>query len=212
MSGAEDTKHEPVWKVLRGYASHQLKRLQGGYLRGASASKADLALLRKTDPSQDDRLLLAWEAVFRDPPERLLGRGDSLTEAERALGTALHLYALHQQSRGEPMHVDGMGLGKAIRRLANPSDAESRERPVMRRYHSLTTATDLPEATQHLRGLVRQMRSEGIPLDYAQLTVDLFQIQRDNTRTSVRLRWARDLTRRSSSDTEQETSAPDEAA
>lgn len=188
-------QQESKWKMLKRYAGEQVGRLQTGYLRGTAQSKADLALLRKVDPAQDDRLLLAWEATFQDPPAELMGRGDTPEPTERVLVTALHLFAIHQQSKAEPMHVSGIGLGAAIRQLTNPNDAESRTAPVMRRYHALTTATGLGETTQHLRGLVSQLREKGAPLDYAQLALDLLLLDSERTRSGVRLRWARDLTR-----------------
>lgn len=195
MNGGDLNRSVARWKILRQYAGAQVQRLQNGYLRESPDAKAGLALLRKVDPTRDDRLLLAWEATFHDPPGELIGHGDRTSLSERVLVTTMHLYAIHQQSKSEPMHVNGTGLGSAIRHLANPNDAESRERPVMRRYHALTTATRFAETVQHLRGLVSQMRSSGVPLDYAQLALDLYLLDSERTRTRVRLAWARDLTR-----------------
>lgn len=185
----------PRWRVLNAYAAKRTSQLQGSYLRGESAAKSNLAQLRKINPTHDLGVLTAWESVFVDAPETLIGRGDKPTRSERVLVVTLHLYATHQQSQNQPMHVVGQGLGTALRRLANPLKAESREKPVMRRYHALTTATDLPEMVHRLRGLVSQLRAEGIPLDYAQLALDLYLLQKENTRTGVRLAWARDLSR-----------------
>lgn len=194
MNGQRENS-EPRWRLLRDYAGQRVARLQGRYLQGVPAAKAELAQLRNVDPIRDHGVLAAWESVFVDAPEPLIGHGDEPTREERILVTAMHLYGTHQQSKSEPMHVAGQGLGKALRRLANPTKADSREKPVMRRYHALTTATELPEMLHHLRGLISQMRSGGIPLDYAQLALDLYLLMRESTRTGVRLSWARDLSR-----------------
>lgn len=205
MNERNETQAEPLWRVLGSYAAKQLGRLQGGYLSGASWAKADLAQLRNIDPTRDDRLLMAWEATFADPPAEFVGRGDDPSTSERVLVSTMHLYAVHQQSKTEPMHVNGVGLGTAIRRLSNPADAESREKPVMRRYHALTTATELPEMLHHLRGLVSQMRAAGVALDYARLATDLFFLSHEKTRTRVRLAWARELVRSAKKNSEEDS-------
>lgn len=213
MSTATSKEHSrtantpPVWESLRNYVSAKVNRLQSGYLRQVPTAKADLAALRGTDPVRDDRILMAWESVFDDAPAELIGSGDTPTKPERVIVAGLHLYAVHQQSRTIPMHVQGAGLGTAIRKLANPSDAESREKPVMRRYHALSTATEFPEMMHHLRGLISQMRASNISLDYAQLSSDLYSLMDERTRTRVRLAWARDLTRRAKPEDADTTSA-----
>lgn len=198
-SGVEGGAQPPRSRAqeLGEYAGRQVGRLQGGYLADASGAKADLARLRKIDPLSDIGVLTAWETIFTDPPERMIGRGDRPSRSERALAAAMHLYAVHQQSKGEPMHRGGIGLGTAIRQLADPTSERDRERPVMRRYHALATASELAETTHHLRGIISQLRASGIALDYARLTKDLYRLDEPSSRTSVRLAWARDLVRAS---------------
>lgn len=196
MSGEhQDAATEPIGSVLNRYAAQQIAGLQHAYLRGDPGARSRLAQLRRCDPVDDEQLLQAWEAAFEDPPVALIGAGDAPSMPERALVSALHLYAVHQQSKSARMHVGGVGLGAAIKRLANPGDAASQEKPVMRRYHALSTATEFGEAMHHLRGLVSRFRAEDIPLDYARLATDLFFLSMPATRTSVRLAWARDLVR-----------------
>lgn len=201
MTGRNEDRRAPDSRVLEDYAAKQLQRLQRGYLRQDSAAKADLAQLRRADPARDEQLLSVWAIAFADAPEELVSDETSfsddeeLSPAERAWVSALCLYATHQQSKAEPMHVRGVGLGKAIRHLVNPVDADSREKPVMRRYHALTTANEMPELLHHLRGLVSLMRAEGVALDYVRLALDLYFLAFDSARTRVRLGWARDLTR-----------------
>ncbi|MGO1543348.1 MAG: type I-E CRISPR-associated protein Cse2/CasB [Gulosibacter sp.] len=199
---ADAGKPRTTSALINSYMVKRLHRLQQTYLQRTATAKADLATLRSIDPTKDDRLVMAWEASFDDAPVELVGRGDAPTKAERVVVSGLHLYAVHQQSLAVPMHELGRGLGTAIRALANPSDSESREKPVMRRYHALSTATEYSEIMHHLRGLVSQFRSSKIPLDYAKLTTDLYFLLNPETRTRVRLAWARDLARKSKAEDE----------
>ncbi|RGE19820.1 type I-E CRISPR-associated protein Cse2/CasB [Leucobacter sp. wl10] len=192
---APQTDRTP-WKTLERYAGTRVSGLQNRYRDGVPAAKATLAQLRRCDPATSEGVLEAWESVFSGAPQELIGHGDSPTRAENALAAALHLYAVHQQSKQDPMHVAGTGLGAAIRRLANPGEPDSRERPTMRRYHALSTATEPAEILHHLRGLIRQLRDAGIPLDYATLASDIYFLGSPATRTQVRLTWARDLMRK----------------
>lgn len=189
------TARPPIGQSVSAFAQQRLSKLQGGYLKDTSAAKAELARLRSIDPSNDARVIDAWATTFAEAPAELIGHGDKPLDTERAIATALHLYAVHQQSRGEAMHKKGEGLGRAVRKLARPDDPDSREKPVMRRFQSLISATDRDEIMRHLRSLVQQFRAEGIPLDYAKLAQELYFLASPGTRTRVRLTWARDVTR-----------------
>jgi CRISPR system Cascade subunit CasB len=173
-SAAPQAKNQPIWQIISSFTQARVMRLQGGYLKDSGQAKAELARLRSVDPSDDARVIDAWATAFVDAPAALIGLGEKPSDAEYAVATALHLYSVHQQSRGEKMHVNGEGLGRAVRKLARPEDIDSREKPVMRRYQSLISATDRNEIVRHLRSLVQQFRSEGIPLDYARLAQDLY--------------------------------------
>lgn len=184
-----------VGAQIRAHVTGHVGQLQSRYLAKDPRARAVLAELRRASPSSDQGTLQALTLGFKDVPESLIGQGDEPTRAEKAIATALSLYAVHQQSLTEGAHRSGQGLGKAVRSLANPADAESREKPVMRRFNALATAANTNEALHHLRGLVQQFRAEKIPLDYGQLAEDLYWLQGPAGRTRVRLRWARDLAR-----------------
>ncbi len=184
-----------TWQSVKSFTEHRLRILQAGYLDGASSAKAELARLRNADPTIDARIIEIWISTFSDAPATLIGRGDEPTPAERAVATALHLYAIHQQSRGEAQHVSGVSVGTAVQRLIRTDTPDNRERPVMRHYHTLIAATAHGEIVQHLRSIVQQFRAEGIPLDYSKLAADLYMLSFPDRRTRVRLSWSRDLIR-----------------
>lgn len=193
MTNDPQTSALPHSQELGRFAAARLLRLQPAYILGDPAAKATLARLRRAVPTNDDRVIEVWDTVFIDPPTWLAGSGDDITTAERSLVAALHLYSLHQQSQSSGMHRRGVGLGEAIHRLANPDDADSREKPVMRRYNALVTSNSFAERIRHLSGLVGQLRSAEVPLDYARLASDLYRLETPWGRTPVRLAWSRDL-------------------
>jgi CRISPR type I-E-associated protein CasB/Cse2 len=121
-----------------------------------------------TRPASD-----AW-----DPP--------ALLEAEHH---ALTLYGVHQQSKREPVHERGIGLGHAMRKLRQ-SDKFG-EKAVDRRVAAAATATSLGELAVHLRGLVGQLRAldRPSPLDYSLLVEDLRRWASPAQRSLVRRRW-----------------------
>ena len=107
------------------------------------------------------------------------------------------LYATHQQSNLAPVHVKGARLGGAVRRLseARGHGGEADESSI-RRLHQVVLASDVAGRLHHLRGLITLLRSESepIPLDYAQLAVDLWRLfdpKQDSEH--VVARWGRDL-------------------
>lgn len=164
--------------------------LQQQYLAGTSKGVSDLAVLRRSatqPPGADPR---TWELTLADVSPG--ARGDDATTAEVAAHAAMTLYALHQQSRSQPMHRGGAGLGGAVRALGRATGAEE---AVRRRFEALGTAATFPELLHHARGLVRQLRSSGLPLDYGRLTQDLVDWQDPARASSVRLRWGRDYHR-----------------
>lgn len=154
--------------------------------RGTSGTTALLARLRRAvgkPPGWDPQL---WELTLADVPGRI--GSDAPTAGERAVHTSITLYAVHQQSRSETMHVRGYGLGRSVRLLASATQAES---AVRRRFDAAATATSFDEVVHHLRGLVTQLRAHRVPLDYGHLADDLLQLQDPRTVDAVRLRWGR---------------------
>lgn len=128
---------------------------------------------------------------------------DKPTYGEVAAHTAFTLYALHQQSKQKPMHQPGQSFGTALRRLRKRAPDDGRA--VRRRFEALGTATTLSEAVQHARGLISQLRSEGIPLDYGEFADQLVALQIPSKANGVRLAWGRDFYRVTSDETSDET-------
>lgn len=105
----------------------------------------------------------------------------------RAEHAALCLYGLHQQSQRIPLHRPGIGLGDALRALKKRADVS--DSAVDRRFNAAATSTSVEELVAHLRGLVTQLRSKQITLDYSQLLNDLWSWEYPDGQSRVRRQW-----------------------
>ena len=162
------------------------KGLQARYLRNEARARGELAALRKGVSRSPGELPEIWELTRVEVPD---GAGDAPTWEEIAVHTAMTLYAVHQQSRTEPMFSPGVGLGSAARRLIGPPDEEN---PSARaRFNALVTSTTVAELRHHLRSFVSLLRARGIALDHAMLADDVLRFQQPGGAKQVRLTWAR---------------------
>lgn len=168
----------------------RINELQHQYLSNkSSAPRAMLAELRRGVDRPAGSIPAIWDLTVADLPGTPSDTSAAPTREENAAHAALTLYAVHQQSRPEPMHKPRVGLGAAVRALAGPDAAP--DNPARRRFDIVATATTLDETLVHLRGLVQQFRAGGIALDYGQLADDLLFLQVPSQVARVRLRWAR---------------------
>lgn len=144
-------------------------------------------------------------------PDHLLGArpaDDAAADTEQAVHDAVTLYALHQQSRRERMHVNGQGFGHAMARLTRDSTGPD---GVRRRFAALGTASTYTEAIYHLRSLVTMLREHQIPLDYGLLADDLRALHRPEGRACIQAVWGREFFRNNAGparDTNTDTTTP----
>lgn len=170
------------------YVARTVTRIQQQYLAPTptSWSRAALAQLRRSVGQPLGSVPEVLELVVN--PDAPLTAGPP-TRAENAIAAALGLYAVHQQSVPQPMHVPGVRLGTALSRAARRGGDEVPG--VVRRFQALGTTEEWGELLHHARGLVQLLRAERQGLDYAQLAQDLVQFQNPAQRDVVRLRWGR---------------------
>ncbi|MEN6584208.1 MAG: type I-E CRISPR-associated protein Cse2/CasB [Armatimonadota bacterium] len=117
-----------------------------------------------------------------------------ITSVDRAVHTALTLYALHRQGKDTSMHESGgNSLGRATGYLI--SSDRSNEASIKHRFDAVITSRDLAELSYHARGLVQLIRAHDIPvkLDYERFASDLFFYSLQDSRTDVQMRWGRDF-------------------
>ena len=153
--------------------------------KNKARARGELAALRKGVSRSPGELPEIWELTRVEVPD---GAGDAPTWEEIAVHTAMTLYAVHQQSRTEPMFSPGVGLGSAAHDLVGRDE----ENPSARaRFNALVTSTTVAELRHHLRGFVSLLRARGIALDHAMLADDIFRFQQPGGAKKVRLNWAR---------------------
>lgn len=174
------------------FVTAQVSRLQEACLgSNPSRARASLAHLRRAvgkEPGEVPEVL----GLIIDP-DAPTPRSDEPTREEIAINTALTLYAVHQQSQGEPMHVRGVGFGRALARIRYRDGDE--DRGILRRFQSVGTAGTVEELVYHARGLVTLLRGAGVGFDYGRFAQDLLDFQDPWRRDRVRLRWGRDFYR-----------------
>ena len=159
--------------------------LQARYLQNESRARGEMAALRKGASRDSGELPEIWELTSVEIPEYA---SDAPTREEIAVHTAMTLYAVHQQSRTEPMFRPGIGLGSAAHDLVGRDE----ENPSARaRFNALVTSTTVAELRHHLRGFVSLLRARGFALDHAMLADDVLRFQQPGGAKKVRLAWAR---------------------
>lgn len=180
-------------RLLKRHVENRLRWLQN---LPEHPRKAQLAKLRQGVGHVPGELPNLWGTFLLEMPEALQSKTneDGPTKAEWAIYLAITLYALHQQGQRECMHKTSMGLGKAARLLVPPGQ-EPGESSIQKRFNALATATQMPELSHHLRGMIQLLRAGGIPLDYVQLAADLYDLQYPETIPCVRLHWGQDFYR-----------------
>ncbi len=204
-------------ELLRTYVSRCVAVLQSEYLsegrRSTGARK--LAVLRRAVAKEPGTVPETWGLEFDGMPDCLVGRGQAPSVGELAVHGALTLYAVHQQSQIEAMHMPGRkhSLGSAVRMLtikdsAKYDNLEPGELP--RRFAAMVTAQSISETTYYARQLVKQLRSASIPLDYGLLAQQFYDLQNPYRADGVRLSWGRDYAQyRQSAEDNPETSSVD---
>lgn len=205
-----DTPISPPRRYRRGWPSpladfvtEKVEALQRSYLSTHGgprrpAATASLARLRRAASRAPGADPLVWGDTLDGLPIEYHGSDGEATAAEYAAHAAITLYAVHQQSKQTRMHQRGVSLGRAVARLATVNapggaTAPQKDAAVVRRFLALGTASSIDETLHHARGLITQLRSAGIPLDYGLLAYHVARLQRPRLSDGVRLDWGRDF-------------------
>lgn len=182
----------PVQSVGQ-FVGGRIATLQDGAIKNRAGAVGAMARLRRSIGTEIGEDPTVWRIVFEGFPQRFQ-HGDDPTPEERAAHTAMSLFALHQQSHGTQMHRHGIGLGSAVRQLAQQPGEDAPQESIVRRFNALVTADHPAEVRHHLRSLIALFRANTIALDYGRLAEDLAGLERGR-RDRVQLRWSRDFSR-----------------
>jgi CRISPR system Cascade subunit CasB len=174
----------------------------------AATDPGRLARLRRAVKDTPGRDPDVWEDTIGAVPEKLWGTDDDPSSWEWATHVALTLFAVHSQG-GRTAHRRGVSLGAGARRLVDARDSGS----MLSRFQAVAIAPTSASLRHHLRALVTLLRDGDIALDYAQLAVDLRDLNASPaTADPVRLRWGRDYHRKSSNPDDNPTTSFPETA
>jgi CRISPR system CASCADE complex protein casB len=164
-----------------------------------SAAVAARAHMRSAAGREVGDVPAIWSYTLDSGSEKELGQKP--TRGERAVHTALTLWALHQGSNDAPMNSTWKHertIGASVRRLAY-SDMGGRERaeehPVYKRLCAMIAAPTFESLTVHARGLVSMLGSAEISMDYGRFAADLYNWQKPERRAGVLRQWGRDFAR-----------------
>ncbi|MGO3795987.1 MAG: type I-E CRISPR-associated protein Cse2/CasB [Pauljensenia sp.] len=180
---------------------NRVLQIAGHRLAGQNSyARAGRAQLRTALGKEVGSVPSIWQFTVDGGPSR---RDD--TEASRgelAVHTALTLWALHQGSHPDSMHVRSetgrrLSIAAAARILtdADGSDRDRHDTPIYGRLSALVRATTFESLAIQARGIVNLLSSADIPMDYGQFAVDLFQWQDPQRRSAVIRSWGRDFER-----------------
>jgi CRISPR system Cascade subunit CasB len=154
---------------------------------GAARAGAVLATLRTAVGRSPGDVSGLWSHYRVVVPDDVAARG-TIHPHLAAEHAALTLFAVHQQSQDTRMHQDGSRLGTSLRALRSTAFKDNPD-ALDRRVNAAAATDSVQELTVHLRGLVRLLRDQHIPLDYTALVQDLADWQHPNARGYVRRRW-----------------------
>lgn len=190
MTATTPTARRTPLRTVGAFVEDRIRPLQDGYLADRSDAVAALAQLRRGAGKPIEATPELWGLTC---DERLYSSSPRLDDqesfpAEVAAHIALTLYAVHQQSRTERMHLPGRDLGGAVRRLMPGSDIDE---PLRKRFVQAGSASTIDSLAYRLRALVTLLRRDGIPLDYGLLADQLHQAQQPGGMTTVRRAWGR---------------------
>lgn len=199
-------------RAIGKFVNSKIAPLQYNYTNvttGSAGARAHLAMLRHGFEDGEVRWLNVGYDIFSDWPHETLGdpadeRKFGAQETLNAIGSALQMYALHQQSKSSGMAWFPTGkaklqnsdkrkhsFGVACRALEGPK-VSSEVTTIRRRLQVMEYVPDFEGVRTNLIPLIRMMRSNGITLDYDRLAQDLFRLQFPSRRSSVFKRWGQE--------------------
>ena len=155
-----------------------------------NARKAALAKLRRGVGRSPAEYPSLWGYYLEKMPEELAGK-NKISEAEMSVYTALTLFALHQQGKSpdvSPMHVSGAGIGAAVASLIKTDNDKTR---VTRKFNLIASADDFDSAAHQIQAVIGMLRTQSIPLDYADLAGDFYKMHFSDSVDDVRMKWGK---------------------
>ena len=151
---------------------------------------ANLAAIRNSIGKSDECATEVWPILFPLIPQEYLGNG-SLNYEEKALLTALQLYAVGQQGSNKTSNDEkSKSFGGSLHQIRDKQSTA-----LDRRFNTMLTATTFDEFAYHLRQIFKLGKSKNFfSVNFPELAEDLFWYQKGRDK-QICLKWARDYYR-----------------
>lgn len=171
--------------------------------------KAVLANLRRGIGRHPGEVPELWYLIMENVDDDLLRDG----RFETALFDTLTLFAWHQQGhepKSEPMHKSGQSIGEAMADLVfadKSGDIEHAKERIIKKFGIITSSDGTDDLYAHVRSMVSLLKSNDIPLDYADLAYAFYVASYRDDIFKTYLNWGRDFYGKinRNNDTEEET-------
>lgn len=159
------------------------------------STKAIFANIRNSINKDSSVNMDALAFVFQNIPEEFLGFNKNLNDYEKAILTAVQMYALHQQAKIESVlkldYEEGekrQNLGDALKTIR---DREDDTKAIDRRFNAMITSSNFEELSHHLRQMIKLLKAKSdAKVDYASLADDLYWFLK-NQREGIKIKWSR---------------------
>lgn len=158
-------------------------------------TKAIFANIRNSINKDSSVNMDALAFVFQNIPEEFLGFNKNLNDYEKAILTAVQMYAIHQQAKVESvLKLDykederRQNLGEALKTVR---DREDDTKAIDRRFNAMITSSNFDELSHHLRQMIKLLKAKSdTKVDYASLADDLYWFLK-NQREGLKIKWSR---------------------
>lgn len=158
-------------------------------------TKAIFANIRNSINKDSSVNMDALAFVFQNIPDEFLGFNKNLNDYEKAILTAVQMYALHQQAKTDSVlkldYKEGesrQNLGDSLNSMRKNNDED---KSIDRRFNAMITSSNFEELSHHLRQMIKLLKAKSdAKVDYASLAYDLYWFLK-NRREGLKIKWSR---------------------
>lgn len=158
-------------------------------------TKAIFANIRNSINKDSSVNMDALAFVFQNIPDEFLGFNKNLNDYEKAILTAVQMYALHQQANTNTVlkldYKEGesrQNLGDSLNSMRKNNDED---KSIDRRFNAMITSSNFEELSHHLRQMIKLLKAKSdAKVDYASLANDLYWFLK-NRREGLKIKWSR---------------------
>lgn len=127
-----------------------------------------------------------WNFIFQYLPERYLSETGRETAAEKAVCTALQMYALYRQGNGSHSSQKYINFGTSLGKVRSGIGEDTLDK----RMNMILTADDFDELSYRLRQILKLCKSrETVDINFAKLSEDLYKWL-NGRKDTIRFLWA----------------------